>query len=146
MVFAEEKILAAIPEAIELMYQHNVESGVLDGKAFQPDIEKYDQLEKLGMLRAFTARKNNVLIGYCTFFITPHLHYPSTSWAKQDALFMSPQYRGLTGVRFIQWSDSRLRDIGVKFIHRSVRPNRDYSRTLVRLGYELCETQYLKGM
>lgn len=146
ITFAREQLRDTWDEGASLIKLNNAETGALATEEFAPDAEKYFQLEDLGMVRLYTARICDKLIGYAIFLIQHHLHYPKTRWAIQDVLFISPEYRGLGAVRFILWTDDMLRSDGVHIVFRHVSHKRDYSRTLERLGYGAVETGFMRRL
>lgn len=145
VVFAEEVLADAWFEGEAFFRANHAESGVLDPGDFAPDRKRYLEIEKAGTLRLFTMRaEGKKLVGYGLFFVVPHLHYSKVLWAMQDVLYVDPAYRGRSAVRFIRWTDSRLRDEGVGVVYRHVSVRRDYSRTLERMGYVRVECGFMR--
>lgn len=129
-----------------LTLENNAETGFLGEEEFSPDEKKYLALEDQGLVRLFTIRKERELLGYALFFVTPHLHYPSTTFALQDALFVSKGLRGISAFRFIQFTDLELKSEGVQVVYRHVSGKRDYGRVLKHLGYSPIETGYARRL
>lgn len=146
MKFAAEKIRDAWSESFALAILNNKETGCLDAE-FDPDYPRYCLLEDAGHLILLTARADDgELIAYATYFLNKHIHYPSTLWAIQDAMFVAPKYRGITAVKFIHWMDHFLAGLGLHHVVRQVTKNNDYSRTLGRMGYETLELNYMRRL
>jgi GNAT superfamily N-acetyltransferase len=143
--FAEETAEGVWDESIELVSANHEETGVVDGATFAPDRDKYIALNELGTFRVFTARLRGRLVGYSVFMVHESLIYPGETWAVQDVIYVHPEHRGRTAVRFIRTVDKSLHeDLGVKAILRHVSRKLDFGRTLERLGYHEQEVSYLR--
>ncbi|MBA3766823.1 MAG: hypothetical protein H0W99_07515 [Acidobacteria bacterium] len=144
MRFQRECVRDLWDELMPLLLENNLETGSLDQGEFEPMREQYENIADLGMHCLFTARENEELAGYGSYFVNGHLHFPRQKWAVQDALFMRKEHRGIASVRFLKWSDQELKALGVTAISRQVNRNTDYSRTLERLDYQPIEISYLR--
>lgn len=144
VIFAEESITKIWLEVRELTKAHQAEVGFLGEEHFEPDLERYKVAELCS--KTYTARVDGKIVGYANFFVHPHHHYPKTSWAVQDVLFMEKSFRGITAVKFIEWSDCELRAIGVNVVYRHVTAKCDYSRVLESFGYQLIEAGYARRL
>lgn len=121
------------------------ETGFFRKEDFKPDRQRYFDLSALGILRHFTIRRAAILVGYAVFMLTPgHLHFPALRWAMQDVLYVAPEHRGIAAVKFIIWQDDALKDDRIDVVYRHVSAKHDYSRTLIRLGYEKVEEAYAR--
>lgn len=65
-------------------------------KKLNPDYDRYFGLEKLDMLRIFTARYEGRLVGYFISLLAPHMHYKELNVALNDILYILPIHRGGT--------------------------------------------------
>jgi alpha-D-ribose 1-methylphosphonate 5-triphosphate synthase subunit PhnG len=133
------------------MTAHEAEVGMFGTP--DPDLERYLEIEKIDVARCFTARlgagggsERSELVGYCLMLVFPHPHYRTKLTAIADALYMSPDHRGTTALRFIAWVDGFCRKLGAVSISRAVNVRKDYSRLLMGLGYEKFETSYLRRL
>ena len=144
MIFTLEKISTVWPEAQEILKANNEETGMLGQENFDPDVDKYLAMEAIGIAKLFTARAEGKLVGYCMMLVMPHPHYKKTVVAFQDVLFMVSERRGIGSVRFIKWIDEFCRSLGADNISRTVSSKKDFSRTLLRMGYEEVETSYVR--
>jgi GNAT superfamily N-acetyltransferase len=81
------------------------------------DWEKYHVLEDQGFLRLISARAGDLLVGYASFLVLPHLHYAQTLHALNDAIYVAPEYRGV-GVRLIRAAEKMLAEA---YVPRRVR-------------------------
>lgn len=144
LTFQRERVRDAWPELYPLLVQNNNETGSFDERHFAPCKEHYSLWNDKGRLELLTARKDGELIGYGSYFITAHIHYPGVVVGLQDALFVKPEHRGMTGFKFLKWSEDALKEAGAQCIIRQVLPKPDYSKTLERLGYEPVHLTYMR--
>jgi len=146
VTFQRERIADAWDEALPLMLANHDETGALPGCDFAPDREKFEKIDELGMIRAFTARINGVLVGYAVFIVSPHLHYRDLVWGVQDVVFVLPAHRGRAAIRFLRWQDEELAGEGVDLVYRHVEIKHDYSRTLLRMDYHAEEQRFVRDL
>lgn len=142
--FAQEKIADVLPELEPLLMRNFQETGAFDEADFSPDYDRYVVLEESGMAKLFTVRKFDALVGYSIFMVINHLHFKQMYWAMQDVLWIEPDLRGPCAVRFLRWTDEQLKELGVEVIYRHVNRNVDFSRTLIRMGYEDVERSFVR--
>lgn len=145
--FNQELFVNFIPDAIEMMHDHNKEIDLFN-KDLEIHTDFYLRAEENGILKVYTIRDNQdgKLIGYCAFFIFRHSHHAQSVQAKQDVLYIEPKYRGGLGRRFIEYCDSELKKVGVEYVHQCVPATNDWSRLLENLNYKKLETVYLKEL
>lgn len=105
-----------------------------DSVPLDVDWERYAALDQLGMLKVFTVRSGETLVGYAVFFVGPHMHYRRTSYANNDVLFVHPRYRG-AGIRLIRFAERALKEMGVERILFHVKVDHDFRPILHRMGY-----------
>lgn len=131
-------------EARELFEANNEE---LDFFNLNVDLNTslYNNLDRMDVLRVFSVREDNVIIGYSLFIIQPHLQHKTHFQASQDVLYIKKDKRGY-GISFIKFCDQALRDEGISFIFRSVPKLKDWSLILKRLEYKEIETIYMKDI
>ena len=107
MIFALES-LANVKEDIKPLIKKHWELVALNQGVIKlnPDWEKYAQMDQSGLLRIFTARKNNELVGYCVLVVSQSLHYKDHIFANNDVVFVLPEYReGMTGYKLIKYAE-----------------------------------------
>lgn len=144
---AREVVSEVWDEAIPLVSANHAESGSLPSSDFGPQKATYEALEKAGILKVFTARDAAVLVGYAVFIVSPtHLHYPKTSWAIQDVMYVDPKARGTMPLRFMLYQDICLRSDKVDLVYRHNTLHKSYSRLLLHLGYRAEEVRYFKDL
>jgi len=144
--FQRESVAAVWDEALPLMLVNHAETGALAGCEFDPDREKFEKLDELGMIRVFTARIDGGLVGYAAFIIGPHLHYRDTVWAIQDVVFLVPAHRGRAAIRFLRWQDDELACAGVDLVYRHVTVRNAWGRTLIRMGYHAEAQRFVRDL
>ncbi len=131
-------------DALPLMLNHNVEINLFN-EPLDIDADTYEDLYESGYLKIYTIRAGTRLVGYCAFMLFFHSHHATVLNAKQDVLYIEPNYRGRC-LTFISFCDAELKKSGVKFIHQCVPDQNDFSGLLMRLGYTKLETIYLRSL
>lgn len=113
----------------------------------KPNLEAYKALERIGGLCIFTMREEVTgqgnLVGYCSMSVVLHQHYEGL-FAQQDGLYVKTEHRGPHSIRFMEWVDQQVIDMGVAGIVRSVTPALDYGRLLERMGYEPGDQTFIR--
>jgi hypothetical protein len=144
--FAKELVTQElVTELRPLLIKHYHEISYFQTVPLNPDFELYKTLDKSNLLRLFTARDCERIIGYNTFIVTKSPHYQDALQACQDLLFLDPYYRGSGfGEDFIEYVDSELKTEGVQFIMRHVTEKNDYSQLLGWQDYKMIGREYLK--
>lgn len=145
MLFGCETYEDVIEEIKPLLEEHYEEIAKHKDIPLAPDWSAYRKLEEIGMLKIFTCRKDDNLIGYGIYFVKPHLHYSTCLVAYQDILFISKGYRG-AGFRFINWCDEQLKAIGAQMTIQHVKATHNFGPMLERQGYELMDLIYTKRL
>lgn len=107
---------------------------------------RYHDLESAGVLRCFTARHGDTLVGYSLFHVGTGIHCASTKMASHDSLFVEKASRGSLAIRFIKWCDAQLKEEGVRSITQHSRLDHPIDRLLLALGYHATETVYTKEL
>lgn len=115
----EEKWSNFYPDCLPLFEEHNGEIGESkDNMPLDPDIEACSALDGAGKLQILTARKADILVGYCTFFISNSLQSKNIVCATQGIYFVRKNERkGDLGLRLYMESIRRLKSKGVKNIY-----------------------------
>lgn len=144
LVFNREQAQKCFVEAIPLLIKHGRELKYHRDLQLDPEFSRYEQLEKTGFLRAYTARIDGALVGYSVFFLSPHLHFRKNQFAVCDILFIDPLHRGF-GLSFIRWCNHQLKMDGAHSIDYYVNVEFDYSIILKRLGFRRSAELYSKG-
>ena len=124
-----------------------------DTVILDPDWDKMMALSVAGLLKCFTARAGDSLVGYIFTIIGPHLHYKTTLHSVVDMYWLHPGYRrGWQGMKFWREFDRQLKTFGVvrSYIGENLmfkNKNGRMMRVLLkRLGYKACDVHYRKIM
>ena len=102
---------------------------------FNPSKEMYQAAVDAGMMFAMAAFDGTRMIGYCTMLIHPHLHNPKIIMASNDALFVHPSYRGITGARLIRNVEQEASRRGAKRVMWHTRSGTSLHLAMQRHGY-----------
>lgn len=146
MTYAQERISELWDEAWTLVVNNAAESG-LGVIPFQPNRRAYDELERLGVTRLYTLRRDGVLVGYALFMLSFPPMYAGTKVAVQDVFYVDPAHRGFGAAKFLLWTEQQLKAEGAGAVMRQVRHGAvDYSRSLERTGYLPVNVSYIKVM
>ena len=136
-----------VEEFIPMIAEHYAEVSGTPDIPVDPDWAMYDKLDAMDRLAIFTARAEEVLIGYSIFYLGPHPHHRDTKQAMQDILYIHPRYReGALGSRLISFCNEELWKLGVVCVYSGVTEKRDFSPVLLRLGFKKTETMYMKRL
>lgn len=146
IAYQQEFLASCRAEAEPLLARHWEEIALhRDLIPLAPDWDAYAELEAAGVLRIFTARCAEALVGYFAVFVRPHLHYRHHVYAFNDVLFLAPEHRkGWTAAGLIRFAETCLREDGVTVLVVNTKRHRPFDVLLDRLGYGAAETVYQK--
>lgn len=129
-----------------------------------PAFASYLEREAAGNLRVFTVRgepaphrfgrdecyvqheRCGKLHGYAVFFVQPNPHYTTSLQASADILFLHPDVRARTAMRFIKWCDDQLAGEGCDLVYQRVKLSKDWSPILTRIGYTPVDLTLVKDL
>lgn len=147
VAFQRERVAPLWPEVMPLLEAHWREITHYPDIALDVDTVLYERLDEMGMLRCYTARVAEKLVGYVAFMVKPNIHYRASLQALQDVLYLDPAYRrSRIGVHLIAYADQALRDEGVQVVYQHVKVAHNFGPLLERLGYEHVEHIYAKRL
>ena len=142
--FAVETYKQARDDAMELMLPEMHAAEVSHGAIpITIDHKQFEWMDDNGLLQVCTARADGKLIGYHVTIVRPHMHRAVLA-GFVDTLYLAPEHRGITSMKFLQFAEDMLRRRGVKWISTGVRLTKDFSRLLEHLGYTEAERLYRK--
>jgi GNAT superfamily N-acetyltransferase len=132
----DELLAAGVAQLLEVhwreiaLYQDRVRLDV--------DYDRYRELDAAGRLLCLAAFDCDRLIGYAAWILTFHLHYRQCLMGANDVIFVLPEYRSRStaGVRLIRESERYLKQLEVHRIIMHVKPAKDWTAILTRMGYE----------
>lgn len=146
LTFAQESLTVMMwPELLPLVKAHYEEIAHHKDIALDPGIAAYANFIGAGMLRLYTVRDLcGTLHGYAVFIVSPNIHYQGCLQANQDVLYVRPEKRGWTGIKFLKWIDKRLKKDGVQLVrhHLKAKEGQNFGKVLERMGYELVDLVY----
>lgn len=141
MRYAREPYSVGLVEEMKpLLRKHHAEiANGLYGE-FNPDISFYEAAQH--MLRIFTMRHEDRLIGYQIYFILGDPHSFGRVQAVQDVLYLEPESRkGLIAYRFMKWCVDQLRG-EVNVIAQRISARNDFGNLFRRMGFVLEDLTY----
>lgn len=147
VAFQRERAHELWDEAFPLFRQHSAEQEHDQTIPLDPDIERYNLAEEVGLLRCFTARMDGVLIGYGVFGVCMSLRHRTLLEATQDSLYLIPNFRkGRIGIQFIRFMEAELKAEGVIVIRQHTHPDTPLDGLLPKMGYSLVHREWEKRL
>jgi len=143
--FSEEQLSECVDDIEDLVFANFNETAYSSLSECDINYESYIKLQEQGLVKFFVVKSNSKIIGYAVFLVTEHSHMKGSLVARQDALYVGKQSRGV-GDRFIKWCENKLELSGVMGIIATVRAEKDHSKYYESLGYKLVDRVYLKGL
>lgn len=141
-----ELLRDTLDEMIPLLRVHFEEvQDNLSAFPFNPDYERYLQMEQLGMLHVACVRDQGVLIGYGVYLLTEHIHSRGVNCASNSAFYVKPEYRH-TGVshQLIVFAEGYLKTCGASLIVYGMKCGKTYESLCRTAGYTPMELHYSK--
>lgn len=148
MDFKQEFLATCFEEAGELFELHYREIALnQDAIKLNPDIEQYEEAERIGALKIFTARDEGKIVGYFAVLVTRSLHYADHIYANNDVIFLHPEYRkGFTASKLIKFALDCLAQDGISMLFINTKLHRPFDILLRRLGFDHVENVYAKRL
>lgn len=146
MIFTLES-LANVKEDIKPLIEKHWELVALNKGAIKlnPDWEQYAKLDQSGLLRIFTARHDNQLVGYCVLVVSQSLHYKDHIFANNDVTFVLPEYReGQTGYKLIKYAEDYCKENNVSLLNINTKVHIPFDSLMTSMNYTLIERIYSK--
>lgn len=143
----QQEFLATVEDDIRPLIQKHWEDIALnkDKIKLNPDWDAYHDLEQKGMLKAFTAREGDKLVGYFVVVVQRNLHYKDHLFASNDIVFLHPDYRkGRTGIKLIQFAEKCLKEDGVSVLSINTKVHKPFDNLMQFLKFSLVERIYSK--
>jgi GNAT superfamily N-acetyltransferase len=109
------------------------------------DWDRYYDLEENGLLKFFTARDGDKLVGYAVMILFEPLTIKGRKSAIYDAVYVAREYRGF-GRGLFDFVEDCLRADGVERIVASSSVKNPIGAFLERMGYQEIETKYEKAI
>lgn len=147
MITYQEEIVTdhLINEIDPLINSHYDEISLFKDIELDPDYNKYKLLSQISKLKIYTARDDGELIGYAIYMVDYNIHYKKSLQAVQDILYMRPDKRkGRIGIKLIEFSEVKLKSLGVELIHQHIKVDHDFSPVLEKRDYKWAEKILVK--
>ena len=146
IIYQQESLVTVKADIIPLLEKHWEEVAINKEKIkLNPDWDAYANLEDAGVLKIFTARNEDKLIGYFVVFVKSHIHYKDHLFCYNDVIFVDEEYRkGFTSPRLIKFAEKCLKADGVEVMIVNTKTHKPFDSLLVWLGYKHIENLYSK--
>lgn len=137
-----------ISEIRPLLVEHWAEIAVYKDMALDPDFATYKRAADAGRLVNYAVWDNGNLIGYAIFFLTNHPHYRKTLWARNDLVWLAPQFRNFgVGKALVEFWEADLKARQVDVIHVNSKLAHPALASLLRaFGYADIEVSHQKRL
>lgn len=123
-----------------LLERHWREIAYYEDIPLDVDWNFYQEADKRGLLRIFTVRDGEELVGYAVYLVRHAPHYKSSLQAVQDVIFLAPEYRrGSAGLQLVGYADAMLAAEGVQLTYHHSKVKQPIDIILRRQGYQLIE-------
>jgi GNAT superfamily N-acetyltransferase len=135
-------------EAFPLLQRHWEEVALnKDTVPLDPLWDTYAFLDKQDLLLITTVRKGDTLIGYCSNFISPNLHYRSLKVAENDIFWLAPEHRNSRiGLDLLRAAERTARQAGCNKINMKEKIHVPLGRLFAFLGYREIERVHSKTL
>lgn len=144
ITYQVESFTDCIEEMSKLFDEHCDEVSS-DPENIRPNIDydAYFRLEDIGSLHLITVRKDEELVGYNLYLISPLLHYKHIIHATNDAIFIKKEHRkGTVGFRLIKFAINTLKERGIYSMMIHTKTKVPFDRLCERLGMTFAEKTY----
>ncbi len=107
------------------------------------DWEKYQALDKAGILHSVIVRDEGKLIGYFISFINTNMHYKEHSYAVNDILYVEPEYRNSSvAYNMFKYAEKCYKELGVSVFTVHMKKSKTFETLCSAVGLEEIETTY----
>ena len=144
--YQQEFLVSVKDEVLPLIENHFSEVyPARDTFKFDMDWDTYHSLEDLNLLRIFTARDGDRLVGYLWVVIAPNLCSKGHFIPSEDGLYVDPDYRGLSvAKKMIEFGEKCLKEDGYKLLCITGTQEKPIDKFVERMGYKKIETRFKK--
>ena len=142
IIVSEEPFI--VVRANDHLIEQHYKEVVVDGRVMDIHWDYFDNLEKNGSLVTIVARSKGEVVGYAVFMLQYHLHNRTLITGHNDAVFVRKDKRTRAGAMILIAAEAILISKGVKMIFWHVKPAVDFGSALLKLGYSVHESVYIK--
>jgi GNAT superfamily N-acetyltransferase len=131
------------------LFQRHWEEVALDKDVvpLDPQWDLYAELDRMGRLLITTVRLDGALIGYCSHFIAPNLHYKSLVVADNDIFWLASEHRNSRiGIKLLRTAEQYAREAGCNKILMKEKIHVSLGRLFQFLGYREIERLHAKTL
>jgi GNAT superfamily N-acetyltransferase len=148
MILKVERVQETYKELDELVHDYYASTvAAEDMPPLDFNWSVYCALEHAGMLKLYTARNKDDLVGFVLYHVYPHLHHRTYMTAACDTLAVKPEQRGKgIGRALMEYAEPQLKKCDVKSITHQFRTCYTAKPLFPKLGYKLIEYGYLKEL
>jgi len=146
ITYQVELLKNCLEELKPLLVEHYGEIALNQDKIdFNPDYDRYLQLEELGVTHTVTVRDGGNIVGYYISFVSPHMHYQDHLYAMNDIMYVDPSCRGGTiAFKMMKFAEKELKDIGVSVMMLHMKTAHRFDRLCEAVGMSRVEVNYAK--
>lgn len=115
--------------------------------ALRPDVDRYEVLERAGMLFILAAVAGSEIVGYSVNIVDRHLHYSDLTVCSNDVLFVAKSARsGGLGPRLILRTEKEAKARGAQMMlwHAKPTPELTLKDLLPKMGYGVQDILFSK--
>lgn len=112
-----------------------------------PDIQKYQSLQDLGILKNIMAYEGEEIVGYSIFLLQPHIHYKENIFGYVDVIFVKEKNRinPFIGIKLIVETEKVCKANNVSTLLYHTKPHHDViEKILTKKGYKHIENTFGK--
>jgi len=110
----------------------------------QPAWDIYEKLEEMGMVVAYAAYDQGVMIGYVVVHITNHIHY-GWLFGQSDVLYVAPGYRSNpVGLKLWRLARQETKDRGAYCIYWHAKKDSAFAKILQGTKHRMEEEIYIE--
>lgn len=133
------------PNWSEILEQYNEEVGLEGLPKTGPNKVLYSKLEDAGLIHAFGAYCNNLLVGYITVTMTTATHYETAIMFNTESFFVLKHYRKTgAGLKLLNTAEDFAKSSGAHGLMVSARSGSSFMKVLERLDYTETNRAFFK--
>ena len=134
------------PNADALLTEYAQESSLFGLPSPQPDAERYEVLERTGMMTTLAAYLDDVLVGFLVMIVTVNPHY-NARLAVTESYFVASEHRSTgAGLRLLREAEDVARAQGAVGFFVSAPNNGRLTNVMPRVGYRETNRVFFRGL